>query len=78
VHREQREVNPIQDLRTTMEDLPVTSTGVQLTAEEFQDVDAEEQVISEMTTKEIVRLMRNDWLEPTVKAKMMTQELVRR
>jgi hypothetical protein len=43
-----------------MEDLPINTTGVHLTAEEFLEVDAEEPVFSEMTIKETVHLMRND------------------
>ncbi|KDR21091.1 hypothetical protein L798_03689 [Zootermopsis nevadensis] len=44
----------------TIEDLPVAVTRIQLTAEEFLEVDAEEPVFSEMTSEEIVHLARND------------------
>jgi hypothetical protein len=60
VYHDQQEVHPVQDLQVTMEDLPVDATRVQLTAEEFLEVDAREPVFSEMTSEEIVQLSRND------------------
>jgi hypothetical protein len=71
MHHDQQEVNPIRDLTNTMGDL-ITSTGGHLTAKEFLKVDAEEHVILEMSTKKIVQLMKNDWLEPTMKENMTT------
>ncbi|XP_021916826.1 tigger transposable element-derived protein 6-like [Zootermopsis nevadensis] len=60
VHRDQQDVHPVEDLQMTIEDLPVAVTRIQLTAEEFLEVDAEEPVFSEMTSEEIVHLARND------------------